>query len=207
MSLFGKFRFDLKNAEAELETFKHWLAANLFVGEAAIVDEIRKRPHFLCLLGPTCFIAAPDLIRWELELGGIFRTDLVLGNDARREFALIEFEGAEEHSLFGRRSTSQYRHWSSQIEHGFSQTVDWAYFNSYNLRDAILRDNFGGDIRRSTYLVVCGRNAGILTDTERERFDFRRRSVRVGDAHAQVLTYDEMAAAMTDNLEVWKTAL
>lgn len=204
MSLFDPVSFSLSEAEAELDAFKRWFRTVGFVREAVIVAEIRKRRHMMCLLGPTGSIAAPNLMCWELGLGGLFRTDLVIGNDAKREFTLVEFEGAGEASLFGKARTRQYRAWSGELEHGFGQLIDWACYQAHNLRDATLRDNFGGEIRRTTYLLICGRDAGIVGQGERERFDFRRTAVSVQGVPAQVLTYDEMVAAMTDNLEIWR---
>lgn len=205
MSLFDRIRFRLRDAEAELNAFKTWLQGIGFVNEAVIVREIRRRPHMVCLLGPTGSIAAPDLMRWELGLGGVFQTDLAIGNHARREFALVEFEGANEKSVFGGQRTLQSRAWSREIEHGFGQIIDWGWYRASNLRDATMRDNFGGEIRRMTYLLICGRDAGIVGQSERERFDFRRQHVGVQGVSVQVLTLDEMVAAMTDNLEIWKT--
>lgn len=205
MSLFAAFGFSPSKAEAELSSFRAWLDGVTFVAETEVVAQIAQRSHMVCLLGPTASIAAPNLIKWELELGGVFRTDLALGNDGRREFALIEFEGANENSLFGRKRTKQYRHWSGELDHGFGQTVDWSYYHAYNLRDATLHDNFGGPIRRSAYLVICGRDQGVIGQIERERLDFRRRHVQVQGVPSLLLTYDEMVVAMADNLEIWKT--
>lgn len=205
MSLFQDFKFSLRTAAAELDSFKAWLAGVSFVGETEMVSQVSQRSHMVCLLGPTATIAAPNLIKWELELGGVFRTDLALGNGGTHEFALIEFEGASENSLFGRRRTKQYRHWSGELEHGFGQTIDWSYYHAYNLRDATLHDNFGGPIRRSTYLVICGRDQGVVGQIERERLDFRQRHVQVQGVPSLLLTYDEMVVAMASNLEIWRS--
>ena len=204
MSLLGTIAFSLNQAATELDSFKDWFSTIGFVKETVIVAEIRRRPHMTCLLGPTGSIAAPNRMRWEFGLGGVFRTDLVIGNDARREFTLIEFEGATATSVFGRNRTNQARAWSGEIEHGFGQLIDWACYQSHNLRDATLRDNLGGEIRRTTYLLICGRDAGIVGQGERERFDFRRNHISVQGVQAQVLTYDEMVCALTDNLEIWR---
>lgn len=206
MSLFSGFKLDLAKAEQELISFKAWLAQERWAGEKVIVGQIRQRPNMIGLLGPTAAIPAPDLIRWELTLGGVFRTDLVIGNDAHRAFGLIEFEGAEETSIFDKKRTAQYRYWSKDIEHGFSQVVDWAYFEADKPGDAALHDNFGGPIKKSTYLVICGRDHGINGKLEEGRFNFRRRYVQIQGIAASVYTYDQMTAGMTDNLEAWKTA-
>lgn len=206
MSLFRDFKLDLVKAEQELISFKTWLAQEKWASERTVVDQIKLRTNMIGLLGPTAAIPAPDLIRWELELGGLFRTDLVIGNNAHRAFGLIEFEGANETSIFSKKRTAQYRYWSPEIEHGFSQVIDWAYFEADKPGDAALHDNFGGPIRKSTYLVICGRDHGMDGKLEEGRFNFRRRYVQIQGIAASVYTYDQMAAGMTDNLEAWKTA-
>ena len=90
----------MASAEVELNSFKRWFAGQSFVGETAIVDEIEAREQYgWGLPAATAGFSAPDLIKPELTLRGLFRTDLVLGNNAARQFALIEFEGAEATSI------------------------------------------------------------------------------------------------------------
>ncbi|MCJ2006071.1 Shedu anti-phage system protein SduA domain-containing protein [Methylobacterium sp. J-092] len=141
MSVFASIKFDLKTAETELSTFKDWLAGVTFVGETAIVQEIKARPHMACLLASLLGMQAPDLIKFELSLKGMFRTDLVLGNDGLRTFGLIEFEDAMDNSIF-KGGTAQYRSWSTRIEHGFSQVIDWAWVRSDHPNDSVLRPRF-----------------------------------------------------------------
>lgn len=88
MSSFESIRFDLRRADTELTSFKTWLASIAFVRETAIVKEIKARCHMACLLASTLGLPAPDMIKFELALKGIFRTDLVLGNDGQRKFGL-----------------------------------------------------------------------------------------------------------------------
>lgn len=78
MSAFDSIRFNLSNADTQLTRFKTWLAAQEFVGETAIADEIRTRPQMACLLASTLGLEAPDMIRFELALMGMFKTDFVL---------------------------------------------------------------------------------------------------------------------------------
>ncbi len=203
--IFTRHGLNLTIAETELASFKVWLSGKSFIGEREIVRQIRNRPHMTCLLGPTGSISAPNLIRWELPFGGLYKADLALGNDHRRQFMLVEFEGAEEISLFRNARTAQYRYWGAHLEHGFGQLLDWASYFSYNKRDAALAANFGGRIDNCTYLVICGRDAGILDQMERERFTYRRAHVQVEGVQSQILTYDEMAVAMTNNLEIWRS--
>ena len=204
MSAFSSISFDLSIADTELSSFKAWLATKKFVGETEIVAEIKARTHMACLLASTLGLEAPDMIRFELALKGMFKTDLVLGNNASRKFGLIEFEDAEDTSIF-KKGTGQYRYWSSRIEHGFSQIIDWAWVRQDHPNDTVLTNGFGGQITTSSYAVICGRDASLRDDVERKRFAHRRSSLKVEGHPALVMTYDEMVRAMDDSLTVLKT--
>ena len=204
MSRFEAIRFDLRSADVELRSFKAWLAAITFVSEAVIVAEMKTRRHMACLLASTLGLPAPDMIKFELSLKGMFRTDLVLGNDGQRRFALVEFEDAEATSIF-KKGTAQYRAWSPRIEHGFSQILDWAWVRADHPNDSVLLAGFGGPITTSAYAVICGRDASLADEVERKRFKHRRDHLKVEGQPALVLTYDEMVRSMEDNLAAAKT--
>lgn len=205
MSLFQPLAWSLARAETELNGFRTWLAGQGFVGETPIVEQIRARSHLCGLLAAIAGFSAPDLIRFELTLKGLFRTDLVLGNDAARQFALVEFEPAEATSLFSGRATQQYRHWSRHLEHGFGQVVDWAWIRSDHPHDIALTNAFGGPVQVSAFLVICGRDAGLRDEMERRRFGHRGGSVRIDGVSARILTYDGMVREMERNLAVAKS--
>jgi len=204
MSAFDSIRYNLRLADSELTSFKTWLTGVTFVGETVIVNEIKSRPHMACLLASTLGLQAPDMIKFELALKGMFRTDLVLGNNGSRRFGLVEFEDAEANSIF-KKGTNQYRYWSPRIEHGFSQILDWAWVRADHPNDSVLRAGFGGPITTSAYAVVCGRDASLCDDVERKRFMHRRDHMKVEGQPALVLTYDEMVRYMEDSLAVAKT--
>lgn len=204
MSVFNSISFNLSDADIQLTSFKSWLAGQAFVGETAIVSEIKARPHMACLLASTLGLEAPDMIRFELALKGMFRTDLVLGNNASRKFGLIEFEDAMANSIF-KKGTGQYRYWAPRIEHGFSQIIDWAWVRHDHPNDAVLVSGFGGTFTTSSYAVICGRDASLADDIERKRFMHRRSSLKVEGHPALVMTYDEMVRAMDDSLAVLKS--
>ena len=204
MSSFERIKFDLKLADTELASFKVWLAGVTFVGEGAIVAQIKARRHMACLLAATLGLPAPDMIKFELTLKGMFRTDLVLGNDGQRRFGLIEFEDAEENSIF-KKGTKQYRYWAARLEHGFGQVLDWAWVRSDHPSDSVMLAGFGGPIAYSAYAVICGRDASLRDDVERKRFKHRRDFLRVEGLAALVLTYDEMVLNMEDSLAAAKT--
>jgi len=199
MSVFDPINFDLNAADLQLQSFKGWLAGKTFIGEKEIVAEIAARPQMACLLGAVLGIPPADLIKFELSMKGIFRTDLVLGNDHARTFALIEFEPAEKTSLF-KRGTAQYRCWGSPLEHGFGQIVDWAWVRDDHPNDTILHSTFGGAIAKSAFAAICGRDAGIDGAMEQSRFDHHRHLVTIAGHSAQIMTYDDMVQKMDETL-------
>jgi hypothetical protein len=205
MSDFVPITYDLSVAEAELTSFKGWFAGKTWVGETEIVTEIRARPQMACLLGSVLNIPAADLIKFELTMKGIFRADLVLGNDGARTFGLIEFEPAEEKTLFSKRGTAQYRYWGPGLEHGFGQVIDWAWVRADRPDDTLLENTFGGPVAKSAYAVIAGRDAGIVGPMERKRFEHRRHLVVVGGSPAQIMTYDDMVKRMDEAVATLKT--
>ncbi len=204
MSSFEAIAFDLRLADTELTSFKVWLTGTNFVGEKEIVAQIKLRRHMACLLASLLGLVAPDMIKFELTLQGMFRTDLVLGNDGQRKFGLIEFEDAQQNSIF-KGGTAQYRYWAPRIEHGFGQILDWAWVRSDHPNDSVLLNGFGGPITASAYAVICGRDASLRDDVERKRFRHRRDCLKVEGQPALVLTYDEMVSFMENSLAVAKT--
>lgn len=204
MSLFDPIAFDLRRAEVELRSFESWFGKAGFVGEKAIVAQIRARPQMACLLSAGLGLPVPDLIKFELQMKGMFRTDLVLGNDGLRRFGLVEFENAKQNSIFKGRA-KQYRAWSPRIEHGFSQIIDWAWVRNDHPNDSLLVSGFGGRIQASAYAVICGRSGSLRDPIEEKRFAHRRDALKIEGVPALILTYDEMIRLMDDNLRVLKT--
>jgi hypothetical protein len=114
---------------------------------------------------------SPDLFKFELGIKGLFRADLVVGNDKSRRFVLIEFEDGNNDSLF-KGGTGQYRYWSPRLEHGFGQIIDWAWAKHSHPADPVFTNTFGGKVADDCYVVVCGRSPAPGT-LEEQRFTFR----------------------------------
>ncbi len=189
--------FDATTADAELSSFKAWVSPRNYFSETDVVKEIKARPQMACLLAFTILMPSPDLHKFEFNIQGLFRADFVVGNNAARKFVLVEFENGQNDSLF-KGGTSNYRYWSSRLEHGFGQIIDWAWVKHIYPMDPIFKRSFQGRIVDSCYVVVCGRSpdAGSL---EESRFDFRR-SIKMNGIDFQLYTYDDMINAMSDNL-------
>ena len=195
---FERIGFDAAQASVELHSFRAWVTAHTSFSEKQVLGEIAIRRQMACLLGYTILMPAPDLIKFEFEVKGLFRADLVVGNDKSRKFVLVEFEDGKEDSLF-KGGTKKYRYWSPRLEHGFGQLLDWGWAKHTHPGDVAFTNSFGGKVLDDCYVVVCGRNPkpGSL---EEERFDFRRTRLHLNGVPLQLYTYDNLIDAMEDNL-------
>ncbi len=169
---FDGIAFEATEADLQLASFKAWMSARDYFSETDVVKQIASRPQMACLLVFAILMPAPDLIKFEFGIKGLFRADLAIGNHKSRKFVLIEFEDGQENSLF-KGGTRKYRYWSPRLEHGFGQVVDWGWAKHSHPSDVAFTNSFGGNVLDDCYVVVCGRNppAGSL---EEQRFDFRR---------------------------------
>jgi hypothetical protein len=191
-------RFDKAQAARELTSFESWISAHTYFSEKQVVAEIAARRQMTCLLGYTILMPTPDLIKFEFEVKGLFRAHLVIGNDSLRKFVLIEFEDGKDDSSF-KGGTRKYRYWWPRLEHGFGQLLDWGCAKHTHPGDVAFTNSFGGKILDDCYVVVCGRNPkpGSL---EEGRLDFRRTRLSLNGVPLQLYTYDNLIAAMRDNL-------
>jgi hypothetical protein len=196
---FDRIAFNRGQAATELASFKAWISARPFFAETEAVAEIKRRRHMACLLGFTVLMPNPDLIKFELEVKGLFRADLAIGNDGGRIFVLVEFEPGEANSIFS-GGTKKYRHWSRQLEHGFGQVIDWGWAKHDHPHDSVFTNTFGGKVVDDSYVVICGRDP-LAGSIEEKRFDFRRSRLKLSGVTVQFLTYDGMVKAMSDRLD------
>jgi Domain of unknown function (DUF4263) len=189
-SLLEKIDLDFAKADQEFAEFKTFLHQHQTFKEKTVVAELKKRLHLSCLLGSlVAGVPKADVYRYEFEVLGAFRADLVVGHSQSRRLVFVEFEGGEKNSLFGRGTTAQMRHWSRQLEHGFGQLVDWAWALSHP--NPLITNAFGFEMISSASVVVCGRDAE-MDATETSRFNWRTNNIAVGQASAisTCLTYD-----------------
>ncbi len=193
-----RIKFDAAEAATQLGSFKTWMSAREHFSEKQVVAEIVARRQMACLLGYTILMPAPDLIKFEFAVKGLFRADLVVGNDKSRKFVLVEFEDGKEDSLF-KSGSKKYRYWSPRLEHGFGQVLDWGWAKHTHPGDVAFTNSFGGKVLDDCYVVVCGRNPRIGS-LEDERFDFRRTRLHLSGVPLQLYTYDNLIDAMGDNL-------
>jgi Domain of unknown function (DUF4263) len=193
------------SAEAELDSFKGWFSDKTAIGERDIVRELKKYDHLSLLMSFLGSHGKPDLLKYEFEISGVFRADLVVGSKQTGHLTLIEFEGGEKHSLFGPRGSRQMRDWGSQLQHGIGQVIDWSRAlndaqHTEHLRNAVGLPAFG-----KTYVVVCGRD-GMMDQTERSRLRWMGDQLLIANSKVLIMTYDDLMSDFEGRLDVYRAA-
>src|SRR5262249_52228181 len=90
MAQLQKIDLDFSRATAELAAFKKFLQDNTTFPERKVVAELKKRPHLSCLIGflqPS--VPRADAYKFEFQIQGVFRADLVVGNLQFKRFVLV----------------------------------------------------------------------------------------------------------------------
>jgi hypothetical protein len=201
MPQLDKIQLNLQTAKDDLAKFKAFLQTHHYFTEKDVVKHLKAKPHLCCLIS-AMFAGVPraDVYKFEFQIQGAFRADLIVGNSQLRKFMLVEFEGGQENSLFGPLETNQMRDWSKEIGHGFGQLVDWGWAIHDGRHTTILQNNFGCADMAVRFLLVCGRDSG-MNATERTRLSWRADHVRVERCEATVLSYDGLFEFFQSTLE------
>jgi hypothetical protein len=192
-------------AEADLDKFKAWIAKNKTFQERAVVRELKKYDHLCLLMSFLGTRARPDLFKHEFEIQGVFRSDYIAGSRTTRHFTFVEFEGGEEHSLFGPRSTNQMRDWGDQVQHALGQVVDWSWALNDAQHSKILQNAMGFTEFSRTYVVVCGRDH-TMDATETSRLAWLNGHCTVTDTEVLFITFDDMVLYFDGELDVYRAA-
>jgi len=184
--------FNLRDAELQLADFRAWLKATPYCNESKIVTKLESLPALCPLIGMYDGSKYPTVQKFEFEIQGVFRADFVAGNLVTRHFVLVEFEGAEQNSVFGPGGTNQMRYWGNQIQHGFSQIADWSWAKNDSQHSRIFQSALGVDESSETYVLICGRLRSLV-DHEQSRLFWRHRKTSIANCRILFQTYDDLA--------------
>jgi hypothetical protein len=205
MAQLQRINLDLHEAEIELGEFARFLQENKAFSERGIVAELKKWRNLCCLIGSMPVgVKRADVYKFEFQIQGVFRADLVVGNLQQKSFVFVEFEPGQSESLFGPNETNQMRVWSRHFERGFSQLIDWAWAVQDAGHTSIFRNSFECEDLSVIYLLVCGREAS-MSSIEKKRFFWRRESVLLNGKTAACLTYDGLLLFFESTLEAIKS--
>ncbi len=203
MKPLGSMVFSLRECHKELLEFETLLSSKKELDEKLdILPFFRSRRHLSAFFGDySVSMSKYDLLEHEYTIYGDFRADLVVGDSKRHSFCLVEFEDAKPGSIFRNsgRSTST---WSSRFEIGFSQIVDWLWKVDDVRNTAQARAIFGSDTFEFLGILVIGRDE-FLSPLELARLNWRSSKVNVDSKQIICMTYDQLARAMRDTLNVF----
>ena len=94
MSQLLPIKFDMKEVERQFKQFQEFLQSRKFFSETEVVNHLKERQHLCCLILFVIYgVPAANLYKFEFQIQGIFKADLVVGNSDRQQFVaeLINF--------------------------------------------------------------------------------------------------------------------
>jgi len=206
LKTFDKHTFSAAECKKELQEFKALLAANSDLEERRdILPFFRQRRHLSSFIATYVNdIISADRLAFEFELFSDFACDLAIGDSARHEYLLVEFEDAKKNSLFV--PNDKYApDWSSRLEHGFSQVIDWFWKLEDLKRTDDYEYKFGAKEATFYGLVIIGR-ADTLSDREKKRLRWRQDHVVVNSNRVSVKSFDQVLNDLEFRLTIYTQA-
>ncbi|CAB3817634.1 Shedu anti-phage system protein SduA domain-containing protein [Achromobacter piechaudii] len=195
---------DSAAARTQLIELEGWLSSNVnFTEVAQAIPEFDKRRHLCAAIGTTFgnHLNYPDRLSFELNLGGNYFPDLVVGDSKRESLVLVEFEGAEKYQIFQNKKTGQqYPSFSAKFQHGFFQLLDWMH----RLKDASKEnkeDWFTFVPKKTATVLVIGRDSELSPRSQAERrLDSLANSFTPDNNDLYVVTYDGLIETVKGRL-------
>lgn len=202
MSDFTSVQIDLATVSKEIQEFQDLLDTSSSLQERAdLLPFFKSRPQLTAWFGTVnTDLVRPDAVAYEHPIFGRYQADILVGDTARGQFALVELEDARPDSIFKDKGrTSSY--WSDRFLTGFSQLMDWLCEIRTRAKDLALQEEFGTMQPLLLPALVVGRNQ-FLSDREQHRFDWFRQNVLVDSASPSISTYDELASDLDDRIQI-----
>lgn len=206
MKSFLKFDFDLKQCSSELADLKVLLDSKSDLSERLdILPFFNDRRHLSAFLGSySPYMGRFDRLAFEYQLYGDFACDLVVGDSGKGYYCFIEFENANDKSVFEKKPSKNAPEWGTRFEHGFSQLVDWFWKLEDMKQTQDSRTRFGVGELRYFGLLVVGRNKNF---DEREiiRKQWRLDRVLIDSKQIFCVTFDELYSDLSEKLLTYET--
>ena len=207
MSDFISVEIDLATVSEEIREFQDLLDTSSSLRERTdLLPFFKSRPQLTALFGTVnTDLVRPDAVAYEHPIFGRYQADILVGDTARGQFALVELEDARPDSIFeDKERTSSY--WSGRFLTGFSQLVDWLCELRTQAKDLALHEEFGTMQPLLLPALVIGRDQ-FLSDREWHRFDWFRQNVLVDSASPSISTYDELASDLADRIQIARSLI
>ena len=199
MTKWRPLTFDPSAARAQLQEFRSFLQQRAAVGETDVCKFIQAREQLVAAIGMLQG-EADAFDRWApgVDLGGMHKCDLAVGDSRRTAYALVEFEDAGPDSIFRPQPATPY--WTDRFNHGFAQIVDWLCFLDGNQMTPQFRDYWGAATPpRFVGVLVIGRNSESMGEG-RQRIEWRSAKVSVNVHPVLCMTYDDLVERLLNKL-------
>jgi hypothetical protein len=202
MRTFVTIELDLVQLATEIDELENFLASSSTHKERDQIAPFFKARRQLCaglgLLSGD--VALTDRVANELDLFGDFVCDAAAGDSELNAFVLIEFEDAQQNSVFANLEEGKaMKRWSSRFERGFSQLVDWAWRLATEGGSEALRRIFGANDPSVHLMLIVGRNH-TLNDDDKARLRWRAKNATFGPYKMTCLTFDDVVAGLRRRL-------
>jgi hypothetical protein len=186
------FVWDRTAVPGEIAAFNAFLAANPEFGERSHALPFFQANHHFCGFIGLCAgsLAQPDRIAYELNLGGNYRPDFVVGCSTTKSALFVELEDGKKTSFFADPGDDKAT-LAPRVLGAVSQIVDWS-FQLSQLNAAGYTAVLGFNPAEITYLIVCGRKSAITNPVEQLRYDWVTNAVTVSGRTVQIQTYDDL---------------
>ena len=206
MPNFNNVTFDINKCQLELQDFYDLLANNTTLSERnKILPFFRNRLHLSSLVGLYNNIINADRIAHEYDLYGEFRADLVVGDGSRSAYCFVEFENADDKSIFVTKTTRTTPFWSQRFLGAFSQVADWFWKLDDSAASTHFVNTFGSRQAIFVGVIVAGRRADLQAQ-EMERLRWFSRTAIVNNQHIVCCTfddlYDDLSAKLTSYIDI-----
>ena len=203
MKTFEPLTLDIKILSENLASLESFLSSTARLKERdQVLPFFKQRPHLCAALGyANNAVELPDRWASELDLFGDFACDVAAGDSEANAYTLVEFEDAQEHSIFSKLQTGKsMKRWASRFEHGFSQLVDWAWrMSAEGESSAAFRRIFGDNNPAVHLLLVIGRDSDLTRD-EFIRLRWRANHVSLGQYRMSCFTFDGLLQSIRRRL-------
>jgi len=185
--------FDYAECRGQVEELRTLLATNADLSEKDDILPFFQARRQLCTLfgmfNPR--IGWADRFAKEFDIFGDFACDVAVGDWARRAYCFVEFEDANQGSVFEKRGAKATREWGRRFDHGYSQIIDWMHklggreVSSDNLA------RFGSYAITYEAVLVIGRD--LHQDAaETQRLAWRSDKVSVDQKKVLCMTFDQL---------------
>lgn len=202
MKTFLKHTFDPNACLNEVTDLRSLLNAKAVLSERNdILPFFRARPNLSAFLG-SYFpkLRSFDRLAYEYQLFGDLSCDLVVGDSTTGWYCFIEFENADEHSIFQTKRPKTTPEWSTRFEHGFSQIIDWFWKLEDFRHTADLQSRFERNLVRYYGMLVLGRDRD-LEYREKLRKEWRLEKVVIDSKQIYCVTFDELCDDLENKLK------